>query len=124
MNAEETVAKFIAAIERLDIDGVLALMASDAEYDNVPMSKAIGHDAIRGVLQMFLSGGADSVRFEVLRQAATGNIVMNERIDHLEMGGKLVKIAVAGIFEIDPSTGLITLWRDYFDVGQLTAQMS
>src|SRR5581483_12118496 len=50
MNAEGVVAGFIAALERGDIDGAMGFMAPDCEYDNVPMSKAVGHEQIRGVL--------------------------------------------------------------------------
>ena len=123
MTAEEIVASFIAAIEHKDIDGVLALMSPDAEYDNVPMSKAVGHDAIRGVLTMFLGEGSSTVEFKVLRQAATGSVVMNERIDRLEIGGKTIEIAVAGVFEVDLDKGTVVLWRDYFDLAQFQSQM-
>lgn len=121
MTPEQTVDAFIAAVGRRDLDAVLALMAADCEYDNVPMSKAVGHEAIRGVLDMFVTA-SEFVDFEVLRQVASGDTVMNERVDRFELAGKKVEIAVAGIFVV--VDGLITLWRDYFDMAQLTAQMS
>lgn len=121
MSAEEVVNAFISAIEKGDIDGCLALMSADAEYDNVPMSKVIGHEAIRGTLAMFLAPD-QKTHFEVLRQAATGNVVMNERVDHLEVFGKHVDIAVAGVFEVHD--GKITLWRDYFDLAAFNSQIA
>ncbi len=123
MNAEGIVGEFIAAIERGDVDGALSYMAPDAEYDNVPMSKAIGHEAIRNVLAMFVSPDAPA-QFKVIRQAATGNVVMNERVDQLQVGGKSVELPVAGVWEVDPATSKITLWRDYFDMGQLNSQLA
>jgi limonene-1,2-epoxide hydrolase len=96
-------------------------MATDAEYDNVPMSKAIGHDEIRATLAMFV-GPDNPGQFEILRQAATGNIVMNERIDRLQMNGKAIEVQVAGVWQVDGDK--ITLWRDYFDMGQVTSQLS
>ncbi|GAC1538165.1 MAG: limonene-1,2-epoxide hydrolase family protein [Acidimicrobiales bacterium] len=124
MKPDEIVARFITAIESHELDRVLDMMSLDAEYDNVPMSKAVGHDAIRSVLAVFLSDAGSTVEFKVLRQATTGNLVMNERLDRLEINGKIVEIAVAGIFEVDPATGKITLWRDYFDMAQFSAQLA
>jgi limonene-1,2-epoxide hydrolase len=123
MNAEGVVAEFIAALARGDIDGAMGYVAQDAEYDNVPMSKAIGHEQIRGVLAMFV-GPDNPLEFKVVRQAASGNLVMNERIDCLTVGGKRVELPVAGVWEVDPATSKITLWRDYFDMGQFNSQMA
>ena len=123
MNAEGVVAGFIAAIERGDLEGAMGYLAPDCEYDNVPMSKAIGHEQIRGVLGMFV-GPSNPLEFKVLRQAATGNVVMNERIDVLTIGDKQVELPVAGVWEVDTATNKITLWRDYFDMGQFNSQMA
>ena len=49
----------------------------------------------------------------MLHQAEAGNLVMNERIDYLTIGGKTVALPVAGVFEIE--NGKIKAWRDYFD---------
>jgi len=120
MNAEGLVAEFIAAVERGNIDAALGYLAPDCEYDNVPMSKAIGHEQIRATLSMFV-GPDNPAEFKVLRQAATGNIVMNERVDRLKIGGKDVEVPVVGVWEV--SGDKITLWRDYFDMGQVSKQM-
>ena len=47
---------------------------------------------------------------------ANGGVVMNERTDHLEMGGKTIALPVVGVFEI--VDGKIKAWRDYFDMAQ------
>jgi len=120
MSPEELVGAFIAAIERRDVDGALAYLAPDCEYDNVPMSKAVGHEAIRATLEAFVIP-SESVEFEVVRQAASGPIVMNERIDRFQLNGKPIELAVAGVWEVDGDR--ITLWRDYFDLATFTSQM-
>jgi limonene-1,2-epoxide hydrolase len=121
MNAEGLVAEFIAAIERGDIDGALSYLAPTCEYDNVPISKAIGHEEIKAILGMFVS--ADSpTEFRIVRQVASGNLVMNERVDRLEIGGKTVELPVAGVWEVEGDK--IVLWRDYFDVGQMNSQLA
>ena len=123
MNAEGVVAEFIDALARGDIDGAMGYVAPDCEYDNVPMSKAIGHEQIRGVLAMFV-GPDNPLEFKILRQVASGNLVMNERIDALTVGEKHVELPVAGVWEVDPATSKITLWRDYFDMGQFNSQLA
>ncbi|MEO1058761.1 MAG: limonene-1,2-epoxide hydrolase family protein, partial [Actinomycetota bacterium] len=76
----DVVNRFIGLINDRDIDGAVALCAADVEYDNVPMGKNIGREATREFLAPML-GGLDDVEFIVHREAATGNIVMNERTD-------------------------------------------
>jgi len=121
MSPEQTVNAFIAAVERGDLEGALSHLSPDCEYDNVPMSKAIGTEEIRGVLAMFVSPD-QKTEFEIVRQAASGDLVMNERIDRLQIGDKHVELAVAGVFEV--RDGRIVLWRDYFDLATLTGQMA
>ncbi len=118
---EQVVTAFIAAIEKGDVDGALALMSPDAEYDNVPMSKVVGHEAIKGTLAMFV-GPDQKTQFEVVRQAASGNLVMNERVDRLTVFGKAVELPVAGVFEV--VDGKIVLWRDYFDLTTFNNQLA
>jgi limonene-1,2-epoxide hydrolase len=122
VSAEEVVATFIAAVERGDVDEALKHVAPECEYDNVPIGKAVGPDAIRQTLAMFVSP-ENPARFEIVRQAVDGNLVFNERVDHLVIGGAQLDVPVAGVWEVDPATDRITLWRDYFDMGQITSQM-
>ena len=123
LTAGEVVTEFISRIGKLDIDGACELLAPDVHYDNVPMEpKHDGRDAVRDALKMFL-GASPTVEWRVERQAVTGQVVMNERVDCFEMGGKPLAIPVAGIFEVNDK-GLITLWRDYFDLQTVTNQMS
>jgi limonene-1,2-epoxide hydrolase len=115
MSAEQVVNDFIAAVGRKDQDAAMALVAEDCYYDNVPIGDMRGHEAMLEFLgPMFRSKGP--VEFEILRQTAAGNIVMNERIDKFVMKGKEVALPVAGVFEVDDD-GKISFWRDYFDNG-------
>ena len=123
MSPQEVVATIVAAVERGDIDEALKQLAPECEYDNVPMGKNIGHEAIRQTLAMFVSP-ENPPRFEVIRQVAQGNLVFNERVDHLVVGGKPLEVPVVGVWEIDSGTSKITLWRDYFDMGQISSQMA
>ena len=113
-SAEQVVNDFIAAVGRKDQDGAMALVAEDCYYDNVPIGDMRGHEKMLEFLgPMFRSKG--ELQFEIVRQSATGNIVMNERIDRFEMKGKKIGLPVAGVFEVND--GKISFWRDYFDNG-------
>jgi limonene-1,2-epoxide hydrolase len=118
--AEEVVAKFISAWPRRNIDELLGFFTDDAVYHNIPTDPARGKAAIRAVINSFLPM-ASAVEFKVLRSAAAGNVVFNERIDIFDMSGKKVELPVAGVFEI--RGGKIAAWRDYFDMAMFTKQM-
>jgi limonene-1,2-epoxide hydrolase len=121
MTPQQTVDAFIGALEQMDIDTALTYVADDIEYDNVPMGKVVGVDAVRSTLTPFL-GRSTQVEWRVLHQAATGDVVMNERLDRFHMPNGWIEIAVAGLFVV--RDGKITLWRDYFDLGAATTAMA
>lgn len=116
----DIVRTFVGALERKDLETALALVADDVEYDNVPMGKNIGPEAVRRVLAGFLSS-ASEVSWEILRESATGSIVFNERIDKFHFPHGWVSLPVTGVWEV--VDGKITLWRDYFDAGMYVKQM-
>jgi limonene-1,2-epoxide hydrolase len=120
MGPAETVTAFIHAIETKDLDAALALVDDQIEYDNVPMAKVSGPEAVRTVLTPFLAGctAVDWVVHQQVEQIdgpGTGT-VMNERTDRFEMAGRWIELPVAGLFTVQD--GKITLWRDYFDLAQ------
>ena len=114
MNAEQVVNAFMAAFDRKDLDGALALVTDDCDYDNVPLGDMRGREKMREFLAPIVAGN-EPVQFEVLRQAAGDKVVMNERIDRFVMNGKPVALPVSGVFEV--VDGKISFWRDYFDKG-------
>lgn len=89
--------------------------AEDAVYHNIPMEPAVGRTAIRDTIAGFLAQ-VDRIRFEIHHQLTSGNVVMNERTDTFHVGGRATPLRVMGVFEIN--NGLITAWRDYFDMVQ------
>jgi limonene-1,2-epoxide hydrolase len=121
MTPGETVTALIKANEARDVDAVLALLSDDIVYENVPMNVMNGHDEIRAMLGPFL-GSAERVAWEVLEQVESGNVVMNERVDRFWLAGDhKVELRVAGVFKVEGDK--VTLWRDYFDLAEFTAQM-
>ncbi len=114
---EKVVRAFCEAVERGDIEEILSFFAEGAVYHNIPMDPAVGEEAIRAVLGMFVSGPG-SVGFEVLAMASAGDVVFTERVDRLSFGGRDIELPVAGVFEI--RDGKIAAWRDYFDMAAFT----
>lgn len=113
-DSQQVVKDFIAAFARLNVDEVMSFFADDGVYHNIPWPAAVGRAEVRKVIDGFFNNmGMTGANFEVLHQAEAGNLVMNERIDYLTIGGKTVALPVAGVFEIE--NGKIKAWRDYFD---------
>ena len=121
MTPDETVTAFIRAIEAKDLDAAMALADPGIVYDNQPMSAVTGADATRTLLESFVSG-ADEIEWVIHHQVSTDDTVMNERTDRFRNGDTWLEIPVAGVWEVHD--GLITLWRDYFDLQQMMNQMS
>jgi len=103
-----------------DVDRLVTYFTDDAVYHNMQGQPARGIEAIRNALgytQRYQSRG-----WEIVHQAANGNIVLNERLDHYQVGAGVVSLPVAGVFEI--RDGKIAAWRDYFDLNQFQGLMT
>jgi limonene-1,2-epoxide hydrolase len=122
IDPEHVVATFIAAIEAQDIDAAIELLADDVSYENVPVSPIVGKDAVRATLGAFL-GVATQVEWPIVRQVVSGNVVINERLDRFQIGNGWLELPVAGFFEVTDQ-GVISRWRDYFDMSSYTSQLA
>lgn len=120
MSADALVREFCAAWSKLDPDVLADYFTEDAVYHNIPLQPLSGREAIREFVAGFLEG-AESAEFRIGHQIASGNVVMNERVDAFRMAGREIAIPVAGVFEV--RNGKIAAWRDYFDMGQVTAAL-
>jgi limonene-1,2-epoxide hydrolase len=67
----------------------------------------------------------DRIHVETLNIAQVGNLVYNERIDHLTRadGSIVLSIPIAGVIEFNDD-GLIQHFRDYCDTTDLVAAMT
>jgi len=118
---EKVVSDFCGAWTKLNVDEIMSFFTDDAVYHNIPMPVAKGKDVIRKTITGLLKG-AVSIKFDILHSATVGNIVMNERVDSFEAGGKHVSLPVMGVFEITDA-GKIKAWRDYFDLEMYMKQI-
>lgn len=119
--SEKLVNDFCETWKSRDLDKIMGFFTEDAIYHNIPMEPARGKDAIRQTISSFLSM-ASAIEFRILHSVSAGRLVMNERIDAFEIGGKHVELPVAGVFEV--RDGKISAWRDYFDAQMWTKQLS
>lgn len=122
MTPAETVTEFIRAIERKDVAAAAAMVTDDVSYENMPFGPIVGPEAMAQTLDGFLAG-ASEVDWQILRQIEHGDVVVNERLDRFRIGDGWLELPIAGVFEVDDA-GLITLWRDYFDIGDYQRQMA
>ncbi len=120
MSSEQIVRDFCKAWERKDMDELVGFMTEDAVYHNIPLQPAVGHEAIKGVMTMFVPM-SKAIEFKILGIAADGDTVFTERVDSFVMDGGTISIPVAGVFEV--KDGKIAAWRDYFDMQQFMSQM-
>jgi limonene-1,2-epoxide hydrolase len=118
-DSKQIVRDFCAAWEAMDQTRILDAFTDDAVYHNIPMPPATGKDAIKALLG-FILGPAKSVKFDIKRIVADGDVVLTERVDTFLMGDKTVALEVMGTFEL--RDGKIAAWRDYFDMASWTKQ--
>jgi limonene-1,2-epoxide hydrolase len=110
---EQCIQEFCAAWTRNDPAELIAYFAPDAVYHNMPSAPVTGREAIRASFERF-AGNWEEVEFRVLGIASAGSTVFTERLDVIRTAAGRVELPVAGVFEVQD--GLITHWRDYFDL--------
>ena len=119
MDAGKIVTEFCAAWGRGDKSAIVDAFADDAVYHNIPMPPNEGKEAIAAFIEGFIGTMATDISFEIRHQLVSGNLVMNERVDKMTIGGNAVALPVCGVFEIGDD-GKIKAWRDYFDAAQFS----
>jgi len=92
----------------------------DAVYHNIPIAAVTGRDQIVATISGF-AGGFEQIEFQMKAIAADGNTVLTERVDIFRSPGVSIELPVMGVFEV--TDGLISAWRDYFDMQQFISQM-
>lgn len=108
---------FLGALEALDVERALALLAPDVTYHNKGLPPARGIEAVERQLRWF---GRHVTGFEARNHnlVAEGAIVLTERTDVIEIRRFRSEFWVCGTFEV--RDGRIVLWRDYFDFVNFT----
>lgn len=111
---------FFDALERQDIDAVLALSDPEIVYQNVPLPPARGRTAFEKQMRGFAKYvDGFEVHVDAIAAADDGVTVLTERVDVMVVRRLRAEFWVCGTFEV--RDGLVTLWRDYFDYANVTA---
>ena len=120
LDAIDLVQRFCAVWSKGDLDAITAFFSDDAVYHNIPVDPVTGRDAIRATIEGF-TGGVESIEFRVRNIAASGSLVLTERVDVFTFPTATIELPVMGTFEV--SEDKITAWRDYFDLNQFMSQI-
>jgi limonene-1,2-epoxide hydrolase len=116
MSPGETVTRFIAALTSGNLEEAASLCHEDLAFENVPLvpSRQEGREQILSGLAQIMAL-CDRVEWEVPFQIETGQSVVNERVDRFWFNdGVNAEVPVLARWEV--VDGLITLWRDYYDL--------
>jgi limonene-1,2-epoxide hydrolase len=108
----------IRAWHRHDIDAVLSKLAEDIVwYPAVGSPPVQGRDGVRKVLEQFAPKRRQE-NWKVFHHAVNAERLFVEGVDdYVDDQGRRVAVPYAGVVEF--RDGLITGWRDYFDVSTL-----
>jgi limonene-1,2-epoxide hydrolase len=111
---EAIVRDFCAAWERRDLPAVIAFLAEDVVYQNVPRPAMRGREAAKAFLAPLIERTV-GIDFQLLEIAigADGKSVLTERMDRLHFPSGVVDIPIMGVFKVEQ--GRIAHWRDYSD---------
>jgi limonene-1,2-epoxide hydrolase len=119
---EQVVVDFFRAFDRLDLEGALSYLTEDCVHDDKPVGIHRGKEEIRRFFAPQMKE-LKSFRAELKETLSVGTMVMNERVDWIELqGGKKAALPVMGAFEIQ--AGKIAVWRDYYDMASFHKQIS
>ncbi|MCB0930471.1 MAG: nuclear transport factor 2 family protein [Mycobacterium sp.] len=106
----------LTSLQDQDADGAGAVLDDNLVYQNV------GFPTIRGrarAMKLFRAmEGRAGFEVKIHRIAVNGPTVLTERTDVLQLGPVRLQFWVCGVFEVH--NGRITLWRDYFDMFDMT----
>ena len=118
---EHVVRTFCDAFDGRDAEALRPYFTDDVVYHNIPLDPAVGIEATIAFIDGFF-GMCESMTIETVHLAVRGDVVLTERVDTFTIGEVVAPLLVMGAFEV--RDGKISAWRDYFDLGQITAMLS
>ena len=116
----EIVRQFCDAWSKMNFDAIMAALAEDIHYHNVPLQPVTGKANVERYLKQ--AWRFDRCDWVLLNIAANGKTVLTERIDKFWFGDNEVALPVMGVFIIEGDQ--IRLWRDYFDLADYRKQLA
>ena len=126
-NNEHTIVEFLSLFDvvKPDLNRMMTYFAPDARYLSRVghTAPSVGHAGISKDLAGQFATYKDCV-CKIGSMASNGSQVFTERADTVTMlgGGHKVTVLVCGVFNFN-AAGKITYWREYWDMGDVAAQM-
>lgn len=111
---------FLSALQDQDIPTAEGTLAQNVVYQNVGFPTIYGRHRVAKLFRSMQ--GRAGFEVKIHRIAADGASVLTERTDALTIGPVRMQFWVCGVFEVHD--GRITLWRDYFDVFDITKSIA
>lgn len=111
-----TVEVLLNSLQAKDADGAEAVLDENLVYENVGLPTIHGRARAMKLFRALEGRAEFEVKFH--RIAVNGSSVLTERTDAVQFGPVRLQFWVCGVFEV--SGGRITLWRDYFDMWDMT----
>ena len=108
----DVVVALLRATETGDPEQVVAHMADDVVWQNVPLPPARGKATVAKQLRAMHKVVQD-VEVRIHNIAANGDVVLTERTDVIGRGAWRAEFWVCGTFVV--RDGKVVLWRDYYD---------
>jgi limonene-1,2-epoxide hydrolase len=106
-----------------DVEGILAMMSDDAEWQlwvpggPVYKGKAVLREEIHRQIRI-----ASNNKCHIVNMLSNDRMVMTERHDDAIIMGRNCPHSMVAIYELD-NDGLISKWREYLDMADLTRKM-
>lgn len=116
----DTIRRYYAAWVADDIPTVLSLCTDDVVAGIMPGRELHGKEEITRFLGKFGVGMRDK-RYDIHAIAVDGDVGMLEGVENYTKDGRSVSLPFMTVFRF--RDGLITSWRDYFDMTSLMKQL-
>lgn len=122
VKGRQLVEHFLRTLESRDLDKISELVTDDIEYSNPPSPPHHGKQAMLD----FLAFNYKRIDYATCvihhwAESEQGDVVMNERTEHMHFGDKKAGATFMGLFTI--RDGKICEWRDYWDHASFADQM-
>lgn len=110
---QEIIEEFISAWSNLNPQELASYFTEDGTYHNMPIDPISGRDNVEKFIAGFIAQWT-STQWDIISIVSSGNTVVAERLDKIQIEGKPVNLPCTGVFEMED--GKIKIWRDYFDM--------
>lgn len=116
----DIIRSFIKDWSTLDAERLADYFTEDGTYYNMPVQPVTGKDNVAQFIAGFISSW-QSTQWDLLNIAASGDVVIAERLDRTKTSNGNVDLPCVGVFEME--NGKIKVWRDYFDMNTYMTAM-